>query len=95
MTNPRGAQSVEEWNREITPVSAAMAEIRTVAAHGNVAAKVIVKIDDALKAKKHAERWGEAVPAWAREALSFLDEYQNDGADGLDDALSALTAALR
>lgn len=95
MTNPRGAQSVDEWNREIAPLSAAMAEIRTMAAHGNVAARVIVKIDDAMNAKKHAERWGEAVPAWARQTLSFLDEYQNDGADGLDAAMSALSAALR
>jgi hypothetical protein len=71
-----------------------MADIRTMAAHGNAAAKIIVKIDDALRAKKHAERWGEEVPAWARETLSFLDEYQNDE-DNLDDAIAALSAALR
>jgi hypothetical protein len=93
MTNDRGARTVAEWEREVAPLSAAMADIRTMATHGNVAARVIVKIDDAMRAKKHAERWGEEVPAWARETLSFLDCYQNDE-DNLDEAVAALSRAL-
>ena len=56
-------------------------------------AAAVVKIDAAMKAKKRAEASNEAVSAWAREALSFLDKYQNDDGN-IDDALAALKAAL-
>ena len=91
-------RSIEEWNQKYNPargLSKAWAEIRELATRGNPLAVTIVKIDTAMKAKKRADAAGETVPAWARETLSFLDEYQDDGAEGLDDALSALSAALR
>jgi hypothetical protein len=67
--------------------------LREAATQGNPLAAAVVKIDAAKKAKKKAEASNEAVPAWAREALSFLDEYQNDDGN-IDDALAALKAAL-
>lgn len=91
-------RSMDEWNERHNPafgLSKAWAEIRELATQGNPLAVTIVKIDTAMKAKKRADAEGIPVPAWARETLSFLDEYQNDEADGLDDALSALSAALR
>lgn len=91
-------RSIDEWNAKYNPahgLSRAWAEIRDLATQGNPLAVTIVKIDTAMKAKKRADAAGETVPAWARETLSFLDCYQNDGAEGLDDAIAALSAALR
>jgi hypothetical protein len=88
---------MDEWNARHNPtfgISRAWVEIRELATQGNPVAVTIVKIDTAMKAKKRADAVGEAVPAWARETLSFLDEYQNDE-DNLDDAIAALSAALR
>jgi len=56
-------------------------------------AAYVVKIDAAMKAKKKAEGLNAEVPAWATEALKFMDEPENDGSN-LDDALTALKAAL-
>jgi hypothetical protein len=92
MTKDIGARSVDEWERDLAPVESAVSAIREMAEHGNTRAKAFVGIVDAMKAKKHAERWGEEVPAWAREALSFLDEYQSDTDE--ESAVAALTAAL-
>lgn len=69
------------------------ADLRELATQGNPIAAYVVKIDAAMKAKKKAEASAETVPTWARDALSFLDEYQNDEGN-LDDALAALKAAL-
>lgn len=40
------------------------------------------------------ENWGEA-PLWARSTVDRLQHLKNDDADGVDDALSAIAAALR
>jgi len=94
MSTNKGAQSVEEWLHAAAPISATVAEIRQMAENGNTAAKVVAKIDSAMRAKRHADRWGEPVPEWARETLSFLDEYQNDETENLDEALAALARAV-
>lgn len=87
---------MNEWNAKHNPafgISKAWAEIRELATQGNPVAATIVKIDTALKAKKRADAEGSEVPAWAREALSFLDCYQNDDGD-IDEAVAALSRAL-
>ena len=88
-----GAQSVEEWSRMSGSVNTAIAEFREAAERGHEDAKAFVRIVDAMKAKQNAERWDEPTPAWVRETLSFLDEYQINKDD--QDAISALTAAIQ
>ena len=86
--------TMDEWKKKNIPsTDGAWADLRELAAQGNPIAAYVVKIDAAMKAKKNAEASGEAVPMWAREALNFLDCYQDDESN-LDDALAALKAAL-
>jgi len=90
-------RSMDEWNERNNPargILKAWVEIRELATQGNPVAVAIVNIDTAMNAKRRADAVGAEVPAWARETLSFLDEYQNDE-DNLDDAIAALSAALR
>jgi hypothetical protein len=86
----RPYQHPEDRHKSLSDV---WADLRELATQGNPIAAYVVKIDAAMKAKKSATAEGADTPAWAREALSFLDEYQNDE-DDLDDALTALRAAV-
>ncbi|WP_247837413.1 hypothetical protein [Bradyrhizobium sp. 200] len=89
---------MDKWNDKNNPaagIAKAWIEIRDLATQGNPVAATIVKIDTAMKAKKRADAEGAEVPGWARETLQFMDCYQNDETENLDDALTALSAALR
>ena len=91
-------RSMDEWNEQNNPaygIAKAWVEIRELATQGNKVAIAISGIGSAIAAKKKADAQGAEVPAWARETLQFMDCYQNDGTENLDDAMSALTAALR
>jgi hypothetical protein len=91
-------RSMEEWSKKNDPVAGinkAWLEIGEMAASGNKVAIAIAGIGSAMAAKKKADAQGTEVPAWARETLQFMDCYQSDDAEGVEDALSALSAALR
>jgi hypothetical protein len=87
-------RSVDEWrDRNVPSTAKAWASIRELATQGHPLAAVIVRIDAAIQAKKLAKAEGTEVPAWARETLSFLDEYQCE-TENLDEALALLSQAV-
>jgi hypothetical protein len=88
-------RSMDEWQaRNVPDMRGAWAQIRELATQGNPLAGVFVRIEAATKAKKIADAGGAEVPAWARETLSFLDEYQDAETENLDEALAALSRAI-
>jgi hypothetical protein len=93
-----GRDKFAERNGEIesqpSPINAARKSLTELAERGNPLANHIVQIEKAMREKKRAEANGKEVPAWAREKLQFLDEYQESETENLDDALAALSAAL-
>jgi hypothetical protein len=87
----------QQTSLDRAPVSAtsdAWATTRELAAQGNATAQAIVKIGTAINAKRFADAEGTEVPAWALSTLQFMDCYQTDQTDDLDEALAALSAAL-
>lgn len=93
-----GRDKFAERNGEIesqpSPIIAARKSLTELAERGNPLANHIVQIEKAMREKKRAEGLNEEVPAWVREKLQFLDEYQESETENLDDALAALSAAL-
>lgn len=75
-----------------SPMAVVRQTLAELAERGHPLATHIVQIKAAMWEKKRAEALGEDVPSWAREKLSFLDEYQDE--ENLDDAIAAFRAAL-
>ncbi|KQW22843.1 hypothetical protein ASC80_05745 [Afipia sp. Root123D2] len=76
-----------------SPLTAARQTLAELAKRGHPLATHIVQIEAAMREKKRAEANGEDVPLWARERLSFLDEYRED--EEMKDALAALLRHLQ
>lgn len=93
------ARSADRWEN-YTP-SADPALVAAVIAARTTYADDILAIQRAelARAQHVVDRWATngwgTAPQWARFTVERLRHLENDGADGVDDALSAIAAALR